>query len=108
FDGLPEGATVTAGASAYTISYAGGTGNDVVLSSIELPPEITAQQPIREPGGVRLSFVGLPNTTYTIQYTSKDLPLNWQDISTQVSGPDGSFEFSRVPLTDTEFYRAIR
>lgn len=33
FDGLPEGATVNAGGALFTISYAGGTGNDVVLTS---------------------------------------------------------------------------
>ena len=31
FTGLPEGATVPGGLQAFTISYAGGTGNDVVL-----------------------------------------------------------------------------
>ena len=41
FAGLPEGATVTAGSGQYTISYVGGTGNDVVLQS----PELRAAQP---------------------------------------------------------------
>jgi acetyl esterase/lipase len=31
FDGLPEGATLSVGASSYTITYHGGDGNDVVL-----------------------------------------------------------------------------
>jgi hypothetical protein len=31
FNGLPEGATVTVGPASYTISYVGGSGNDVVL-----------------------------------------------------------------------------
>jgi hypothetical protein len=33
FAGLPQGATVTAGGTTFTISYAGGTGNDVVLTA---------------------------------------------------------------------------
>lgn len=32
FSGLAEGATITAGGATYTISYVGGTGNDVVLT----------------------------------------------------------------------------
>jgi autotransporter-associated beta strand protein len=32
FSGLAEGASITAGGATYTISYAGGTGNDVVLT----------------------------------------------------------------------------
>ena len=33
FAGLPEGSTVFFGAPAYTISYTGGDGNDVVLTA---------------------------------------------------------------------------
>jgi hypothetical protein len=32
FNGLPEGSTLTSNASQFTISYVGGTGNDVVLT----------------------------------------------------------------------------
>jgi hypothetical protein len=32
FDGLPEGATLTTAGTSYHISYAGGDGNDVVLT----------------------------------------------------------------------------
>jgi len=37
FNGLAEGATNTAGGYKFTISYAGGTGNDVVLTLTALP-----------------------------------------------------------------------
>lgn len=40
FAGLPEGATFTVGANLFRITYAGGTGNDVVLSVI-LPATVT-------------------------------------------------------------------
>jgi autotransporter-associated beta strand protein len=36
FDGLPEGAIVTAGDQQFRISYVGGTGNDVVITPTEL------------------------------------------------------------------------
>ncbi|QJR11376.1 hypothetical protein DSM104443_02451 [Usitatibacter rugosus] len=43
FAGLPEGAIVTAGASKFRISYAGGTGNDITLTVLAVPsaPTIT-------------------------------------------------------------------
>ena len=34
FNGLPEGATVTVGSYPYSITYAGGDGNDVVLTAL--------------------------------------------------------------------------
>ncbi len=37
FSGLPEGATVNAGTNQLTISYAGGDGNDIVLTRIAAP-----------------------------------------------------------------------
>ena len=33
FNGLPEGASITLGTATFTISYTGGTGNDVVLTT---------------------------------------------------------------------------
>jgi autotransporter-associated beta strand protein len=38
FVNLPEGATVTANGLSFTISYRGGTGNDVVLTRTAAPP----------------------------------------------------------------------
>jgi autotransporter-associated beta strand protein len=37
FAGLPEGASLTLGGLAFTISYQGGTGNDVVLTRVTSP-----------------------------------------------------------------------
>ncbi len=46
FAGLAEGATVTFNGVPLTISYVGGTGNDVVLTRIgALPPTVTAISP---------------------------------------------------------------
>lgn len=38
FAGLPEGATITLAALAFHISYHGGDGNDVALTSLAVPP----------------------------------------------------------------------
>ncbi len=43
FNGLPEGAVFTSGSQAFTITYHGGAGHDVVLSAISAsPPAITS------------------------------------------------------------------
>lgn len=39
FAGLPEGGTLVSEGYAYTISYVGGDGNDVVLTAIPTPPD---------------------------------------------------------------------
>ncbi len=38
FAGLPEGAAVTANGQTFSVSYVGGTGNDVVLTRTNAPP----------------------------------------------------------------------
>ena len=38
FSGLPEGSSFTLGNTDFTISYSGGTGNDVVLHAIPFIP----------------------------------------------------------------------
>ncbi len=56
FAGLPEGATVTVGSAVFQISYAGGTGNDVVLT---VPGGSAA------PSNLRLQSLGpRPNEIY--------------------------------------------
>jgi autotransporter-associated beta strand protein len=42
FAGLPEGASVTANGLSFTISYRGGTGNDVVLTRTAAPPAVVS------------------------------------------------------------------
>src|SRR5205814_7819932 len=39
FNGLAEGGRFNSGGNAFTISYVGGTGNDVVLTSVTAVPE---------------------------------------------------------------------
>ncbi|RLS37586.1 MAG: Ig-like domain repeat protein, partial [Planctomycetota bacterium] len=42
FSGLAEGAAITVGSNKFTISYVGGTGNDVVLSLVSKTGSVTA------------------------------------------------------------------
>lgn len=46
FAGLPEGSTVTVGGTAFVVSYVGGDGNDVTLTS---PPAPVTQPPANPP-----------------------------------------------------------
>ena len=104
FAGLPEGATVTAGGGQYTISYVGGTGNDVVLQS----PELRVAPPQALPGGqVRLRFSGFPLTSYTVQYADNTVPVPhaWVDIGTVTSDATGQVVVDRIPATLSELYR---
>jgi T5SS/PEP-CTERM-associated repeat protein/autotransporter-associated beta strand protein len=59
FLGLPEGATFSVGSQLFTISYLGGTGNDVVLKSIATVPE---------PSMVLIWFAGLLMAACTVRY----------------------------------------
>lgn len=110
FSGLAEGAAFNAGSSAYTISYTGGNGNEVVLTAIEPSPDLFVQLPVPEGDDVRLFFTGAPNTTYTVQFADNTVfvPWLWQDLGDVTSGPDGTFNVLRTPATVSEVYRAIQ
>ena len=72
FSGLPEGAHVTGGGVIYTISYVGGSGNDVVLTDLGIgvvTPASASPNPV--PGTTTaLSVLGTaPGGESTINYT---------------------------------------
>ena len=48
FSGLPEGSIFTAGAGRFSISYVGGSGNDVVLTALNVPAD--DRQGLRDAG----------------------------------------------------------
>ena len=84
FTGLPEGATLLAGTYGFTISYMGGAGNDVVLTTtvVNHPPTATAGGPytIAEGGSLSLNGSG----------SSDPDPLDTLTYSWDVNG-DGTF-----------------
>ena len=103
FDGLPEGTALFFGSQAYTISYVGGTGNDVVLTragdlpapSAPLPPAPAARSATQSPppffsgaqvlGNILvLSGVGVPDG---VQFVP--IPLGSFALFTDVTG-DGA------------------
>lgn len=64
FAGLPQGATIVLSGQAFTISYSGGSGNDVVLSAAK--PNLALNNSVA-PGGTALPGTDL---TYTVTITN--------------------------------------
>jgi autotransporter-associated beta strand protein len=108
FNGLAEGATINAGLVSYTISYVGGTGNDVVLTQIGAPPgpQITGVAK-NIGGGIDLTATGLANTAYVVEATTNLNPAAWQMLNTVSANGSGviSFTDSQAPNHPMRFYR---
>ena len=65
FDGLPEGASLTIGNTAFTISYVGGDGDDVVLTQAgAIAPTVSGISPNRGPDAGS-TLVTLTGTGFT-------------------------------------------
>ncbi|HSY18729.1 MAG TPA: hypothetical protein VK815_10360, partial [Candidatus Acidoferrales bacterium] len=110
FAGLAEGATLVANDGAhYTISYHGGSGNDVVLTQTSLAsqPAITGIQKLPG-GGMQLGGIGISNLTYTVQANTNLITATWVTIGT-ASAPVNTnvFQFTDPQATNylQRFYR---
>jgi len=109
FAGLPEGATIPAEGVLFRISYAGGTGNDVVLTRVPAPPSNMSTVAKMPNGQMRVSGLGIPGLIYTIQTTTNLIPvIQWTQIGTTTAATDGYFHFLQNPTASPQrFYRAI-
>ena len=87
FTGLPENATVTAGDQVFQISYAGGDGNDVVLTKTGdiYRPALTIERVA--PASVRLLWP-TNDPAFTLQSTTN---LNGTNVTDWASVPDAPF-----------------
>src|SRR5262249_34082573 len=86
FAGLPEGATITLAALAFHISYHGGDGNDVALTSLAVPPpgastsvnDGAAQRsrvtPIQVPFSTVVTFAGPVQNAFRVSRTGAGAP----------------------------------
>jgi len=95
FAGLSEGATFTADGTQLSISYHGGTGNDVVLTQLTLPapPQITAATKLGN-GQMHLTATGVAGLTYTVQASASLNPANWVTIGTATADGTGFVQFT--------------
>jgi hypothetical protein len=110
FNGLAEGAYFPIGGKTFRITYAGGTGNDVVLWRTNAPAA-KFDSISRLPGGAnQISGTGLSNLTYIIQAASNLSPVvQWTQITNVTANSGGTFFFvdSNAPAFSMRFYRAL-
>src|SRR5439155_23009400 len=107
FSALPEGSFFTNNSAIFHITYAGGDGNDVVLSRVNPPAQFSSITKLGN--AVQLQGTGASNLTYTIQATTNLNTTNWIDIGTAPVNGSGVFSLSdtNAPLFRTRFYRAF-
>jgi hypothetical protein len=112
FAGLPSGSVVTAGAFAFSISYTGGSGNDVVLTRVvpPVPPNLTSMtlSPGTGPGGqdvVTIAGTAAPGTVVTLQ-GSTDL-VSWTDVQSVLADGSGvvNFTLNQTPGVSSRLFR---
>ncbi len=60
-------------------------------------------------GGNRMSFIGNPGRTHTLQFTPAMVPLNWQLLGTRTADANGNYSIVDIPPANTpmRFYRSI-
>ena len=60
-------------------------------------------------GGYRISFIGNPGQTYTIQFTPALNPLNWQFLGIRTADANGNYSIVDIPPANTpmRFYRSF-
>jgi autotransporter-associated beta strand protein len=111
FAGLPQGALLTNGATIFRISYTGGDGNDVTLTTtLGAPPSTLTSISSLPDGSKQLTGQGVSNLTYAVEAaTNLSLPISWTNIGPAAANASGVFQFSdtNAPSFPTRFYRAL-
>jgi autotransporter-associated beta strand protein len=108
FKDLPEGAVFSADGATFQITYAGGDGNDVVLTFLSLAAPEFASIMITSTNTLVLQAQGAPNTSYVLQATPHlNPPIPWSPIATNSTDGAGLFQFIDVDWMNfaTRFYR---
>jgi fibronectin-binding autotransporter adhesin len=109
FTGLPNGAQFAEEGLLFQISYAGGDGNDVVLTRISAPASTLTEFNALPDGNKRLRGLGLPNLDYTLEATTNlNVPIPWLVIGEARANGAGVYEWidSDAPSHPMRFYRA--
>jgi len=58
-------------------------------------------------GSVTLYFLGAPNSTNVVQFTTNITPpVTWQNVSTNIADANGAWQFTDSNNTATRFYRS--
>jgi hypothetical protein len=112
FAGLSEGATFTAGGLPFQITYAGGTGNDVVLTRVPVPASNISSIAAITPERMQILGQGVPGLAYVLEAAPHvHAPIPWTPIATNTANGAGLYEFIEAyadngnPLHPQRFYR---
>jgi len=110
FAGLPAGQRFALGGEWFEITYTGGDGNDVVITRVNAPPQITSFVSLAS-GLKRLTLLGEPNTVYIIEAATNLISppalIPWVPVRTNTSDTLGLLQFIDFDSTNlaTRFYR---
>ncbi|MFN3409172.1 MAG: beta strand repeat-containing protein [Limisphaerales bacterium] len=107
FAGLPQGAVAQAGSMFVQIDYAGGDGNDVVLTRVNPPLQISGISP--QPGGaMQITGTGEPGLPHVLEGTTNLTPtIIWTPVRTNTADGLGNLNFLDPGATNfpQRFYR---
>lgn len=111
FKGLPEGATTSFSGAQFRISYAGGTGNDVVLTQLSVAPGPTIGGITKLPNGqIQFTGTGISGLTYTVEANFDLGTTNWLNLGEiAAQAPTGALQFIDLDATQypQRFYRFV-
>lgn len=99
FNGLAEGAVVTVGAAKFTLSYIGGTGNDVTLTYVAPPPPVTPPAPEGPSSGD--DVLSLPGSGGTLSAGAGNDQVSGQGGADWIHGNGGADSLLGGAGTDT-------
>lgn len=105
FAGLPQGASIAAGGHRFVIDYAGGSGNDVVLTDAGVLPALTIN--LADPGSVRLLWPASA-TGYALQAATNLSSPSWAPVSASPTVVDGNNVVVEPITGGTVFYRLFQ
>ncbi len=105
FSGLPEGALFGVNGVALQISYAGGTGNDIVLTRVATPAPKILSIILDGSRHVLLQEKGISQFDYTFLASSN--LVNWASVGVAHSNNNGEFSFTDANTQNLaqQFYR---
>jgi hypothetical protein len=110
FAGLPEGALFGGGGLPFRISYAGGTGNDVVITRVVAPAPMLSSLNALSNGQMSIAGLGIGGVIYTIQAATNLNPIIfWTKVGDATANVNGLFQFTHTGASNQprRFYRAV-
>jgi len=106
---FPVAPVLRLGDSLYGTTFSGGPGAVGTVFSIPLPvpPAVITSIVRNVNGSVTLYFLGAPNSTNVVQFTTNITPpVTWQNVSTNIADANGAWQFTDSNNTATRFYRS--